>query len=147
MKFLISCLIVLVLGVIIALVARDDPGYILINYHGWSVETSLVFLVVVAIVTFLVAYYLVRFLANSRALPRRIKRWHGQRRAARARASLNKGLLAFTEGRWDIAERTLLKNIAYSDSPLLNYLTAAQAAHRLGAKQRRDRCTKKGPKP
>jgi len=142
MKLLISSLVVLIVGVVLALVAHDDPGYILINYHGWSIETSLVFLVVAVIVAFIVTYYLLRLLANSRALPRRLRRWHEQRRMIKARNSLNQGLLAYTEGRWDVAERLLLKNVAYSESPLLNYLTAAQAAHQLGAKQRRDRYLK-----
>ena len=62
-----------------------------------------------------------------------------RRRQSRARRSLVKGLLELAEGRWQSAERWLIRDAVDSDTPLLNYLAAARAASQLGATERRDR--------
>ncbi|KAG1657142.1 Protein HemX [Nymphon striatum] len=60
----------------------------------------------------------------------------------KANEELTKGLVSFTEGHWAASEDTLLNNVDHSESPLLNYLAAARAAHMQGAYDRRDRYLK-----
>lgn len=136
--FLISALIVLIGGVILALAARVDPGYVLLGYHGWSVESTLVVFIAALIVVFLVFYFLVRFLINTGRMPRRLGQWRRQRRQNRARRELVNGLVALAEGSWEKAENRLLRHVAESDMPALNYLGAAKAAQNLGAFERGD---------
>ncbi|HKJ21585.1 MAG TPA: heme biosynthesis HemY N-terminal domain-containing protein [Gammaproteobacteria bacterium] len=136
--FLISALVVIIGGVVLALAARVDPGYILLGYHGWTVESTLVVFVAALLVVFLVFYLLLRFLVNTGRMPRRLSQWRRQRRQARARKELINGMIALAEGRWERAESRLLKRIEYSDMPALNYLGAAKAAQKLGAYERGD---------
>ncbi|HEX4940621.1 MAG TPA: heme biosynthesis HemY N-terminal domain-containing protein, partial [Candidatus Kapabacteria bacterium] len=49
-----------------------------------------------------------------------------------------KGLIAFAEGDWSNAERLMAKGATGNEVALINYLTAAQAAHEQGQEDRRD---------
>jgi len=138
MTFLVSALLVAIAGVIIALVARVDPGYVLVGYHGWTAETTLAVFLVAALIAFMLLYFLLRFLVNTVRLPGGVRRWRLQRRQGRARRRLAAGLIALAEGHWDKAEERLLKHIDDSDFPALNYLAAARAAQKLGAYNRAD---------
>ncbi|MEW8127214.1 MAG: heme biosynthesis HemY N-terminal domain-containing protein, partial [Candidatus Thiodiazotropha endolucinida] len=61
-----------------------------------------------------------------------------KRRSLKARQALTRGLVELAEGRWKVAERHLTRNVAQSETPLLNYLAAARAAQLQGEHTRRD---------
>lgn len=138
MKLLILFLLVLVGAVSIALIVREDPGYVLIGYGDWTLETTLALLVVALLITFVSSYYGLRFLANLWQLPHHMKSWRQHRHARHAHKTLNKGLIQLAEGHWQDAEKTLLKDADSGDNPLLHYLGAARAAQQQGAHERRD---------
>lgn len=138
MRFLFVTLLVLLAGVSIALILRQDPGYVLISYGQWSVESSLALLLLVIVVTFTVLYYAIRAIKGVVMLPARVRGWQERRRVRKAHSALSRGLLEMAEGRWDSAESTLIKSAPNSDNQLLHYLAAARAAQRQGAPQRRD---------
>jgi len=138
MKLLFATLIVLVAAVVFALFAHEDPGYIIINYREWRIETSLVLILTATLLTFIVLYYLLRFIINTRRVPRLLRNWKQQRRARKARNAMTQGLMALAEGNWQSAEKHLVKHIDTSEAPVLNYLNAARAAQKLGATDRRD---------
>ena len=138
MKLLFSTLIVLVAAALFALFAHDDPGYIIINYRQWRIETSLIFMVTAVLLAFLVLYYLVRFIVNIRLMPRRLREWRQRRQQLKARHAFSHGLIELAEGHWKAAEKYLLKHIDSSEAPALNYLNAARAAQHQGALDRRD---------
>jgi HemY protein len=138
MAFLITALLVAIAGVVIALVARVDPGYVLMGYHGWTAETTLTVFLAGTLILFTAVYVLVRFLINTVRLPMRLRRWRRQRRQARARRNLTAGLLAMAEGHWGKAEDRLLTHLDDSESPAVNYLVAARAAQKQGAYNRGD---------
>ena len=73
MRYLFYLLGLLVLAVGVGLVAHNDPGYVLINYGQWSVESSLTLLVVALVVGFLLLYAAIRLVVASYALPRRLR--------------------------------------------------------------------------
>jgi len=68
----------------------------------------------------------------------RVKGWQGDRHWKKARKLTIKGMLAFVEGRWKQAENTMIKAARKSDTKLINYLVAAQAAQHQNAEDRRD---------
>lgn len=135
-SFLITALIVIIAGVLFALGARIDPGYVLLKYHGWTVESSAVVFLVAALIAFAVLYLLVRFLIKTVHMPRRLRQWRRLRRQARGRGFLMNGLMALAEGHWEQAEDLLLKHIGDSDAPSLNYIAAAKAAQKQGSYER-----------
>jgi HemY protein len=138
MKLLLATLIVLVAAVVFALYAQQDPGYVIINFRDWRIETSLVLLIAAALLGFFILYYLIRFIIKTRRIPKSLSNWKKQRRMRKARKAMSQGLMALAEGNWTSAEKSLVKYVNISDTPVLNYLNAARAAQKLGATERRD---------
>lgn len=142
MKFLFLVLITLIAAVSIALLAMEDPGYILIAIGPWTIETTLVLLVVVLLIGFIALYYTLRLGSGIRHIPEGLRFWSNKRKERRAERSLTKGLIELSEGQWVAAERDVVKFASKSRSPLLNYLAAARAAQAQGADVRRDQYLK-----
>ena len=129
---------VLVIGGITGNLVARDPGYVLVSYDGYSVETSIWF----AALLLLAAYFLLRLviylvtrLLQSRGI---LSRWSASRRAQGAASRTTRGLLLLAEGEWSEAQRALVAAAPNAQSPLLNYLQAARAASALGDSARRE---------
>lgn len=134
MKWLLVALLALVGSVAVALVALPDPGYVLIGYGKYSVETSLlVFLVVLVLL-----YLGLRALAGLWRVPVRVHRWERRRHDRRMQLSFDDATRALSEGRYQRAERRLTRVLKSPQAPLQAYLSAAAAASQQGADQRRD---------
>lgn len=138
MKLLVSALLILLAAVSAALIARNDPGYLLISHGAWRLETTLALAVIALLAGFVAFYYLIRLLVNIWRTPRRLSTWQRGRLAHKARATLTRGLIQLEEGEWYAAEQNLIKHAEAGDPPLLHYLAAARAAQRQGAHERRD---------
>lgn len=138
MKWLGAVLLTLIVSVLLALAARHDPGYVLITRGGWTVETSLVVLLIAVIALFAALHLLLRTIANTRALPKRLAAWRERRRALKARRATHRGLIELAEGHWERAEALLTKGAEHAEVPLLNYLGAARAAQKQCSDERRD---------
>lgn len=134
MKWLLLALVALVGSVAVALVALPDPGYVLLGYGKYSIETSLlVFIVVIGFV-----FLGLRALASVWRVPVRVQRWGRRRRFLRLQQWFDSGTLDLVEGHFERAERRLSRLLKSPQAPLQAYLSAAQAAGRLGADERRD---------
>lgn len=139
MRFLITLLIVVLVAVSLALVAKQDPGYVLITRGDWTLESSLTLLVAALVASFLGGYALVRLLVRTWNVPGRMRHWRHRHQLDRARDATHRGLVELSEGHWRAAERTLIRHATRSELPLLNYLSAARAAQKQNAHERRDR--------
>lgn len=138
MKLLVYLLITLSVAVVLGLVMVQEPGYVLIGYGDWSLETTLSLLLFTVFCGFAALYLALRFLAGLRHAPQRLRLWEQKRKAVRTRNTLTHGLIELAEGNWNDAEKRLLKYADQSDTPLLNYLAAARAAQSQGEHERRD---------
>ncbi len=138
-RLILSFFVFLLLGIVLALVFRDQSGYVLIAFAGWQLETSLLFAGAVLLVAIWLLITLWRLLVAGALLPRTTRRWRAQRRSRKARRSLYSGLLRFAEGRWTRAESELERLAERHESPGINYLYAARAAQRQGRVADRDR--------
>ncbi|MAF82748.1 MAG: heme biosynthesis HemY N-terminal domain-containing protein [Gammaproteobacteria bacterium] len=134
MKFGLILVLILLTGSIAAHFLQVHNGYVLINFHGYTVEMSVPVLI---FVTFL-AYLAVRSLIRIWRAPRELGEMAARARAQRASQRITKGFIALSEGKLARGERLLTKGAADSETPLLNYLTAARAAQAQGDRQRRD---------
>lgn len=134
MRYLIYAMLALLAAVAVALLALPDPGYVLIGYGDWSVESTLV----VLLLGMVALYATVRLLVGLRRVPRDLLDWERRRKTRRARNALNRGLIELAEGQWSNAERRLVRHAATSDNALITYLAAARAAQQQGAHERRD---------
>lgn len=115
----------LLLGAWLAPPLGEDPGYVLVRFQGWAFETTAVALALLAIV----GYALLRILIWFFRLPGRTIRGAVE---GRREARLERGLIAFAEGRWARAEKLLASGARGSTDPAAHYLAAARAAQAQG---------------
>lgn len=130
-KLFILILAALLLGVGIVAVIETDPGYVLVAYGNYTVETSLWVGVVVLAVFTLLVYLIVRLLRRLVGGQGSLASWVGSRRTRAASRLTTRGLISFIEGNWTRARRQLLRGARNSEAPLINYLMAARASYRL----------------
>lgn len=119
-----ALLIIVLLALLAAALApmfKADPGLVEVQMFGWTVETSVLVLVLAVILTWLVGALLLRLWRLPRETARKVSE-------QRALAQLEKGLLALTEGDWHTAERALEKSTSTHGKNTARYLAAAQAA-------------------
>jgi HemY protein len=134
MKFGLYVVLILLIGSITAHFLLENNGYVLINFRGYTVEMSVPVLLFVAFL----AYLAVRTLVRIWRAPRELGEMAARARARHAGQRITKGFIALSEGKLARGERLLTKGAADSETPLLNYLTAARAAQAQGDRQRRD---------
>jgi HemY protein len=122
----------LALGALVAHWLLGDQGYVLIDFRGWTLETSVPGLVLALIVL----YLLLRLVFWALRLPRRIGEVAGELRDRRAQRRLDQAFAAIAEGQWARGERLLGR--ARGPASLAGYLAAARAAQEQQATERRD---------
>lgn len=121
----------------------ENPGYVLIGIGTWQMETSLIAFLVGLIVIFYVLYVSFRFLGWLLRLPWQVKNRSRNIKFNRSQEALIAGLVGSAEGKWEQAEKVLVKHASHSGAPLIHYLTAAKAAQSRGAYDKRDEYLKK----
>ncbi len=138
MKWLIILALALALGGIVVWLADFEPGFVLVQYGQWTLETSLIVFTVAVLLLLALLYLAVRSVVTVKNVPDRLLRWQENLRHKRASNALTNGLITLEEGRWAEAERMLLRHASNSETPLLHYLAAARAAQKQQAPERRD---------
>lgn len=142
MRWLFTALVVLLVAVGSALLLHRYPGAVTIEIGAWIVETTVAVGVAGLILAFVAAYLLLRLIGMVLRTPGAWQQGLAARRTDKARRSLVRGLIEMAEGRWESAEKLLVRHADRSETSLLNYLAAARAAQQVGAYERRDRYLK-----
>jgi HemY protein len=138
MKILLVVALALAFGAAVIWAADFEPGFVLLQYGSWSLETSLVVFSAVFILLLVAGYMLLRSLVLVKQSPAKLSNWKETQRHKRANRALTRGLITLEEGRWAEAERTLIRHASNSETPLLHYLAGARAAQKQNAADRRD---------
>ena len=116
----------------LGLAIQEHSGYVLIAWKGLRYESSLwVFLGLILVLWLLVALlrWLWRGLRFSGGV---LNPWSRRNHGKRMQVAADKGLLDLLEGRWERAVRHLQRAAEGERQPLMHYLGAARAAHKLG---------------
>lgn len=144
MRYLILLMLLIVSVFYLVKYTFEHSVNVIISWGEWGdiTLTSTLFVMVV-MGSFLVFYSLIALFRFLFGLRKRIRRYKQKKLSSHASLELTKGLLHFTEGHWAQSEKTLVDNVVYSETPLLNYLAAARAAHMQEAYNRRDDYLKK----
>jgi len=121
----------------IAVLARN-PGYVLLVYPPWRVELSLTLFVLLFLLALLAGYLLLRLFSSVLSLPGQVRRFRAERAQRKGRAAMLAALTAYFEGRFAVAEKAAGRAIALGESPALNAIVAARAAHELRQFDKRD---------
>ncbi|MDR3490566.1 MAG: heme biosynthesis HemY N-terminal domain-containing protein [Gammaproteobacteria bacterium] len=134
----IFVLIIFVISAWLGLCIAEDPGFALFSYHQWSVEMPLWFAAAALLILFYLGYLVLQLFNSVDFSLYRWKNWLRWRNRYKSYSKTNRGLLELIEGNWKNAESYLLAGIQKTDSPLINLLAAAKAAHEQGAYEKRD---------
>ncbi|GEM_PF-79144 len=124
-RWVLGLIVVLVLGALAWSWLAPDPGYVLIRFHGWRIEATVVGAVIVLVAAWIAVallWWLLRWPFG--ALSRRHRRLSRQR--------LRDGLIALGEGRHAEAARALQRASQFAPVRAPALLAAAEAAHRHG---------------
>jgi len=108
------------------------------NDNPMSVSLTSTTLLIVGILGILCLYVLFSLLKFLLGLKKRLKNRRQVKLSLKSKQELTKGLVQFTEGRWEESEHLLINSVDYSETPLLNYLAASRSAHMQEAYDRRD---------
>ncbi|MGA9575620.1 MAG: heme biosynthesis HemY N-terminal domain-containing protein [Lysobacterales bacterium] len=128
---LLLILALLLLASALAPLLKSDPGHVLINFGNWTIETS----VLVLVVALLILWFIIQLVLWFWRMPVEAAR---KMREQRAYKQLEKGLLALTEGDWKAAEKALEKSASTQGRTTAQYLAAAEAADGQDASDRRE---------
>ena len=124
MKKILNIVFILSIALATAFVTpwlMKNPGIISIEFAGYEIELKVLtaaFLILVLIVALWLVIFIIR-------LPQKTKRKFTSNRSRKAFA---KGLLALSEGKWQVAEKLLVRSAKNSPTPELSYMAAARAA-------------------
>lgn len=129
---------VLLAAVFLGIQLNYDPGYILIAINHWTIETTVWVALFALLFLFLLVHFLIQLTYKLLNTPSSITEWNSKRLAHKAQAITRKGLIEYSEGYWQKAKHHLIQALPNTDTPLLNYLTAARAAQKMGDSQLRD---------
>lgn len=117
---------------------QHDPGYVLIAIHHWTIETTVWVAIIGLILVFIILHMFLLLLHWIIHIPASWSNWLAKRRVQNAQATTRRGLIEFSEGHWQQAQNHLIKALPDTETPLLNYLTAARAAQEMGDNKLRD---------
>ena len=126
----------LVLGAVLVNAISQDPGYLLVTWGDWQVETSVWLALSALLLALVLLWFILRALATTLRVPCALRRWLGSRSARGAQRRADKGFAAFFEGHWDVAEKSLKKGGSPGEQTFLHPLYAALAAMRRGESAR-----------
>ncbi|RZO71377.1 MAG: tetratricopeptide repeat protein [Halieaceae bacterium] len=126
----------LVLGAVLVNAISQDPGYLLVTWGDWQLETSVWLALSALMLSLVLLWFVLRALRTTLRMPRTLRRWLGLRSARGAQRRADKGFAAFFEGHWDVAEKSLKKGGSPDEQTLLHPLYSALAALHQGESAR-----------
>jgi HemY protein len=141
-KVAIGLLIVIIFAGILGTLIARDPGYILIVYQDYSLQTSLwvgLFLIIVVVATSYFLWWLAHVLLD---LPARVSNWRNEKSKSRAMQFLGKGIALSLAGQLDRATRFLVRASEHHTTAgpaallLANQMDGTDAAQRKSMWQR-----------
>ena len=131
-RLLLIILIGLTLGTGLALGLQYDLGYVRISLGTILVETNFWVGLALLILVFIAFTALINLVRRLRSGSGAVVAWLARGSEKKSRRRTTQGLLAFAEGNWPRARKLLISSADHAETPLLNYLAAAQASFETG---------------
>ena len=131
-RIFVFVLIILAISAVLFSMLENGSGYVLIVVGDTTIEMAFIVAAAINILAFTALYFLVVILRMLFSTRRGVLAWAKNHRRQRGLNRTTQGLIAFVEGRWDVARKTLAKSADNSSTPLINYLFAARASSAVG---------------
>ena len=138
MRFFIWILILFASAIGLAVLARFNPGNVVLFYPPYRVDLSLNFFIVLLVVIFALLLAIVTAVRATLAMPRRVEQYRATRQLRESGRALNEALQSFLEGRFGRSEKLAERALLSPDHAGLAALIGARAAQRLQQPSRRD---------
>jgi HemY protein len=119
-------------AVIAAPMVVDKHGYVFISVGEYTIETSLLVLVIGILVLYAVMAVIFKLLGKLFSAHRSIRSFFGRRREESARENLYFGLIALLEHRYEEAQHLLISCTHSRHRSVASYIIAAEAAAKNG---------------
>lgn len=131
MKGLFWLIALFALAVAVALGAKLNDGYVLLVLPPWRAEISLNLLILALLALFVACYALLRGLALTLGLPKRVSEYRARRQREQAGLVFQDAVRLLFEGRFGQALKKAGEAHAAGTAPGLSALIAARAAQRM----------------
>lgn len=138
MRFFIWLMILLASAIGLAVLARFNPGNVVLFYPPYRIDFSLNFFIVVMLAGFSFVLAILAAVRATLAMPRRVEQYRAMRQLRESGRALNEALQSYLEGRFGRAEKLAERAATSPDNSGLAALIAARAAQRMQQPIRRD---------
>ena len=138
MRFFIWPLILFASAIGLAVLARFNPGNVVLFYPPYRIDVSLNFFIIVLVAAFVLLLAIVTAVRATLAMPRRVEEYRAARQLRESGRALNEALQSFLEGRFGRAEKLAERAVQSPEHAGLAALIGARAAQRLQQPARRD---------
>ena len=122
----------------LAVVARFNPGNVVIFYPPYRIDLALNFFLLLVLVLFFVLSAVLSAIRGAREMPGRVAAYRREKREREGNRALREALKALFEGRFGHAEKAARRAAESADNAALSALIGARAAHRMRQLKRRD---------
>ncbi|MCP1573275.1 heme biosynthesis protein HemY [Herbaspirillum rubrisubalbicans] len=138
MKILLWLLTLFASAIGLAVLARFNPGNVVLFYPPYRIDLSLNFFIFAALALFVAIYVVIRAIRLTQKLPGRVIAYRRAKRENESNKALRDALKAYFEGRFGQAEKSATRASDLPDNAGIAALVAARAAHRMRQGDRRD---------
>ncbi|BEV16207.1 heme biosynthesis protein HemY [Herbaspirillum sp. DW155] len=138
MKILLWLLTLFASAIGLAVLARFNPGNVVLFYPPYRIDLSLNFFLFALLAVFLTIYVVIRAIRLTQKLPGRVIAYRRAKRENESNKALRDSLKAYFEGRFGQAEKSATRAADLPDNAGIAALVAARAAHRMRQGDRRD---------
>lgn len=138
MKRLIVLLIIIGFASWAGVEIAKDPGYMLLAYHQWTLETPLWLGILLWLLLFLAFSLVTQVWRNVGSTGAKWYAWRARRRLAQTNNLTLRAMLEALEGYFPSAAKNFEKTLPNAELPLLNLLGAAYCAEKQGQSEIRD---------
>ena len=133
MRFYIWLLTLFASAIGLAVLARYNPGNVVLFYPPYRIDFSLNFFIVVLVASFALLFVLISTVRATIDLPRRVGEYRSRRQLLASGRALQEALKAYLEGRFGRAEKSAARAAESPEYAGLASLIAARAAFPSGS--------------
>jgi HemY protein len=138
MRFFLWLLVLFATAIGLAVAARFNPGNVVFFYPPYRVDMSLNFFLLLAALSFIVIYALLKAVRATQKMPGRVALYRKEKREREGNRALRDALKGLFEGRFGHSEKAAMRAADSPDNVGLAALIGARAAHRMRQSERRD---------
>lgn len=138
MRIFLWLLVLFATAIGLAVLARYNPGNVVLFYPPYRVDLSLNFFLLILALLFMAVYAVLKAVRATQRMPARVAVYRREKKEREGNKALRDALKALFEGRFGHSEKAARRAAAVPANAGLAALIGARAAHRMQQSERRD---------